>query len=177
MAFYKKASFKKALAGLAIVCIFTVPVQADQETGAYFGLGYNRTDFEGYNYDGSIGQLSLRGGYMINHSFGIELTAIVPSDSTDDGYVTEVGMLAISGMGIIPLGEYWDIYGKLGVAQVSTDTKFNDTYQVQEDSTELYAGLGIELDFGTINYYLEYNWFDIDLVDLETLSAGIKFEF
>ena len=171
------AFYKKALAGLAIVCIFTVPVQADQETGFYIGAGFTKTDFEGNNFDGTIDQLSLRGGYMINHAFGIELTAIVPSDTIDDGFETEVGMFAISGMGIIPLGEHWDLYGKLGLAQVSTDTEFNGTNQIEEESTELYAGLGVELDFGMVNYYLEYNVFDIDLIDLETLSLGIKLEF
>ena len=171
------AFYKKALAGLAIVCIFTVPVQADQETGFYIGAGFTKTDFEGNNFDGTIDQLSLRGGYMINHSFGIEVTVIVPSDTIDDGYETEAGRFAISDMDIISLGEYWDIYEKSGLAQVSTDTEFNGTNQIEEDLTELVAGLGIELDLGKVNHYLEYNVFDIDLIDLEAAPLGIKIEF
>lgn len=169
--------YKSTLSAMAIASVLIMPVQADDDTGFYIGAGYAATDFNDDNFDDSVDQLGLRAGYMFTDNFGIDLTGTLMGDASSNNVDAEVGVFAISGIASIPLGEYFDLYGKLGGAQVRTNTSIGDTELSDESSTELYWGIGGEIDFGVVNLFLEYNRFDTDAVNINTAMAGIKFEF
>ena len=169
--------YKTALSTIAVLSIFALPAQADDDAGFYIGAGYAATDFNNDNFDDSVGQLGLRTGYMFTDNFGIDLTGTLMGDASSNNVDAEVGVFAISGIASVPLGNYFDLYGKLGAAQVATKTSIGDTDITDESSTELYWGIGGEIDFGVVNLFLEYNRFDTDAVDINTAMAGIKLEF
>lgn len=168
---------RNTLSMVAIICAFIMPAQADDDTGFYIGAGYAATDFNDDNFEESVDQIGLRGGYMFNDNFGIDLTGTLMGESSSDNIDAEVGVFAISGIASVPLGEYFDFYGKLGAAQVMTSTSIGDAELSDESSTELYWGVGGEIDFGLVNLFLEYNRFDTDAVNINTAMAGVKFEF
>jgi len=161
---------------LLVICAISLPVQAD-DAGFYVGAGYAVTSFNDDNFDDSIDQLGLRTGWMFTDNIGIDLTATTLGDSSNDLFDSEVGMFALSGIASVPLGEYFDLYGKLGAARISASTEIGDTTLTDDSSTELYWGLGGEIDFGVVNLFLEYDRFDTENVDLNTVMAGIKLEF
>ncbi len=168
---------RNTLSIVTVLCAFIVPAQADDDTGFYIGAGYAATDYNDDNFDDSVDQLGLRTGYMFTDNFGIDLTGTLMGDASSNNVDAEIGVFAISAIASVPLGEYFDLYGKLGGAQVRTSTSIGDTELSDESSTELYWGIGGEIDFGVINLFLEYNRFDTDAVDINTAMAGIKFEF
>ena len=169
--------YRNTLTAAAVLCALTLPAHADDDQGIYLGMGYAATAVNDDNFDDSIGQLGLRGGYMFTNNIGIDLTGYMTNDS-DDGVVNaEVGIWAVSGIGSIPLGEYFDLYGKLGAARVVARSTVGDSVFYDDSSTEFFWGVGGEVDFGMVNLFLEYNRFDTDTVDINTAMAGIKLEF
>lgn len=167
----------KTLSVAAILCALVMPAHADDDAGFYIGAGYAATDVNDDNFDDSIGQLGLRGGYMFTNNIGIDLTGYMTNDSDNGNVNAEVGMWALSGIGSVPLGEYFDLYGKLGAARVVTKSTIGDSVFYDDSSTEFFWAVGGEVDFGMVNLFLEYNRFDTDAVDINTAMAGIKFEF
>lgn len=168
---------RNTLLAAAVLFALVLPAQADDDQGLYLGLGYAATDIDEDNFDESIGQLGLRGGYMFTNNLGIDLTGYMTSDSDDGNLNAEVGIWSISGIGAVPLGEYFDLYGKLGAARVVTKTTFGDSVVYDDSSTEFFWAVGGEVDFGMVNLFLEYNRFDTDAVNINTAMAGIKLEF
>ena len=167
---------KNSMAIAAIFCALALPAHAD-DTGFFLGGGYAATDFNDDDFNSSIAQLGLRGGYMFTDNFGIDLTTVLKGDDNDNNVKAESGMFALSGSAKLPLGDYFDLYGKLGAARVLTSTTIGDIELSDESSTELYWGLGGKVDFGVFNIFLEYNRFDTDHADINTAMLGILFEF
>ena len=167
---------KRLLCALFILGGMQAPVLAD-DSGFFIGAGYARTDLNDDNFDEAIDQLGLRAGWMFTDYVGIDLTLTTLGEGSTGGFDTEVGIFALSGLLNLPLGNYFDLYGKLGGARVNASTEFNGTEISDVSSTELYWGVGGEVDFGVVNLFLEYNRFDTDNIDLNTAMAGIKLEF
>lgn len=166
--------------GILMISAATTLAYADDDTGFYLGAGYANTsiEFEGFeDIDESIPQLGLRGGYMFTDNFGIDITGALAGDTSSNGLSAEVGMLGISGIASLPLGDYFDLYGKLGGARVNASASYQGFTVSDETSTELFWGIGGEVDFGMVNLFLEYNRFDTDAVNINTPMAGIKLEF
>lgn len=169
--------YRNTLTAMAVLCALALPVHADDDTGFFLGMGYAATDVDDDNFDDSIGQLGLRGGYMFTDNLGIDLTGYMTNDSDSGNVNTEVGMWGISGIGSVPLGEYFDLYGKLGAAQVVARSTVGDSVFYDDSSTEFFWAVGGKVDFGMVNLFLEYNRFDTDAVNINTAMAGILLEF
>jgi len=166
---------KNMLPLAAVLFAFALPAQADQ--GFYIGAGYANTDFNDSSFDDSIDQFGLRGGYMFTENIGIDFTSAMTSSATNGLAEVEVGVFAISGIASVPLGDYFDLYGKLGGARVKTKSTFGNSTISEDSSTELFWGVGGKVDFGVVNLFLEYNRFDTELVDINTAMVGVLFEF
>jgi len=167
--------YTKMLASAALLCAVALPAQADQ--GFYIGAGYAATDVNDDNFDDSIGQLGLRGGYMFTENLGIDFTGYMTNDKNSGNVNNEVGIGAFSGIASLPLGDYFDLYGKLGAARVVAKSTIGGSTFYDDSSTEFFWGVGGEVDLGVVNLFLEYNRFDTDAVDINTAMAGVKFEF
>ena len=172
-----KNAYIKSLAVASILCA-TMPVAfADDDTGFYLGAGWARTDVNDDNFDESMDHLGIRAGYMFTDNFGIDFTSILEADERKDIVIGEVSALALSGIASFPLGDYVDLYGKLGVGKVEARVFTDDKVFTDDSSTELFWGIGGEVDLGVTNIFLEYNRFDSENVNLNAVMLGLKFEF
>jgi opacity protein-like surface antigen len=166
----------KALSVAAMLCTMIPMAHADDDTGFYLGAGWARTDVNDDNFDESIDQLGLRAGYMFTDNFGIDLTSVLKGDTVTDNISGEVSILGLSGIAKLPLGDYFDLYGKLGAGQVKAKVFTDNDVFTDDSSTELYWGVGGKVDFGVTNIFLEYNRIDTDLVNVNTVMLGLLFE-
>jgi hypothetical protein len=60
----------------------------------------------------------------------------------------------------------------------ATASAFGLSISEERDSTEPFAAVGAELDFGMVNLFAEYSRIlDNDDVEVDFVSAGVKLEF
>lgn len=159
------------------MCALSPLALADDDTGFYLGVGWALTDVDDNNFDESMDHLGFRAGYMFTDNFGIDLTSIIEGDEKTDDVTAEVSAIGLSAIASAPLGEYFDVYGKLGIGEVEARVFTDDEVFTEDSSTEFFWGIGGEVDFGVTNIFLEYNRFDSENVNLNATMLGLKFEF
>jgi opacity protein-like surface antigen len=114
-------------------------------------------------------------GYRLNRFLGFELDyinlgepsgAVVPGfnvDSAVDGFAPYV-------VGTIPLGAYFEVYGRLGYyfydATTGIENELGDRVELDEESEDLVWGAGIGANLGEkLNLRFEYERFDLEGLD------------
>lgn len=127
-------------------------------------------------------------GYRVNRFLGFELAylnlgepsgQVVPgvnADASVDGFAPYV-------VGTIPLGPYFEVYGRLGYflydATVGVEDNFDNRVEFDEESEALVWGGGIGANIGEkFNVRFEYERFDLENVDDADalwLTAGWRF--
>ena len=128
------------------------------------------------------------GGFRLNKVLAFELDymnlgepsgAVVPGNNLDasvDGFAPYV-------IGTVPLGERFEVYGRLGYffydATRSQDDGFGGRVQFDEESEDLVWGAGLGANIGEkLNVRFEYERFDLeglDDADALWLTAAWKF--
>ena len=128
------------------------------------------------------------GGYRLNPFLAFEVDyinlgkpsgAVVPGfnvDSSVDGFAPYV-------VGTIPLGKWFEVYGRLGYyfydAKVGQQEALNDRVEFDEESKDLVYGGGIGANIGEkFNLRFEYERYDLkglDDADALWLTAGWRF--
>ena len=187
-----KLALSLALASAAI----TAPsiAAADDDTGFYVGATYNDVEIEytaGDRIRFSDGEKTAgyRAGYMFNNTLGIDL-----------GYI-DLGTYAESNVGLLgdtrleaeattlslvlnlTPTDYLDVYARLGAAKIEQDRSVTVAGAPVNfdpvDDTKPFGAVGIAFDLGAIDLFAEYSKLDTDDndVDLDIVSAGVKFEF
>src|SRR5262245_44129254 len=130
----------------------------------------------------------LFAGYRFNRFLGVELDyinlgepsgAVVPGinvDSAVDGFAPYV-------VGTVPLGRFFEVYGRLGYyfydANTGVENEIGDRVELDEESEDLVWGAGIGANIGEkFNVRFEYERFDLqglDDADALWLTAGWRF--
>ena len=169
------------IAGLFIAAFNSVQADdlyaADEDSGFYVGIGLARSDANADEFDEAGNEVGLRAGYMFNDNFGVDLTSATLGSTTDNGYDLDIGVVSLGAIGSVPMGERFDVYGKVGAARIVVDVTKDGESDIESSSTELYWGVGSEVDFGRTNLFLEYNRFDAEEANVNTLMTGVKYEF
>lgn len=173
-------------ASLAAVAVATV-THADDDSGPYAGisvsrLSLNEADVRDVRFRDSDNALGVKFGYLFDGRFGLEGGYMDLGDYRARGGSRGADLsLDVEGyylVGVLnhELTQNWDIYGKLGVFAVDTDTSLTG---FSRSNTEPYGGLGVEYDFGDWNLFGEYTKLDTDVDDLtiDAISLGVKYEF
>jgi len=76
----------------------------------------------------------------------------------------------------VPLGSFFEIYAKAGLAAVEVKSRFADVSRTDDD-TETFIGAGVALDFfDTVDIYAEYLQFD-NQIDSQMFGVGIRVDF
>lgn len=157
---------------------------ADDDTGFYLGGGIARSDTEfrglgsGNDFDESDNTPALRLGYMFSSRWGIDGTIIGLDTENDRGLKADAGIFAVSFIGTIPLADIVDLYGKAGAAQIRSELELPNGRELRDESdTEFFWAAGAELDLGHHNFFLEYNRFDAEDLNLNTAILGYKYQF
>lgn len=187
-----KLALSLALAGAAI----TAPgiAAADDDTGFYVGATYNDVEIEytagdRVRFSDDEKTAGYRAGYMFNNTLGVDL-----------GYI-DLGTYAESNVGLLggtrleaeattlslvlnlTPADYLDVYARLGAAKIEQDRSITVAGAPVNfdpvDDTKPFGAVGIAFDLGAIDLFAEYSKLDTDDndVDLDIVSAGVKFEF
>ena len=189
----------KVAAAVAALSLAMIPAAFSQEeSGWYLGGGFGRfnagiddvdqVDDAIEGWDESDDTYKLFAGYRMNNFLSFELDyinlgepsgAVVPGfnvDSAVDGFAPYV-------IGTFPLGNWFEIYGRLGYyfydATLSQESELNGNVQFDEESEDLVWGAGVGAKIGErLNLRFEYEKFDLEGLDDSDslwLTAAWKF--
>lgn len=174
---------------------------AEDDSGFYIALGVSRINVEAssefnnatLDFDDSDNAYNFRAGVMFTNWVGLEAAYYDFGEFGDslENAVAELGVpnadvdLDLKGYGISLVGNlplpYIDLYLKGGVVKLdgeATASAFGLSVSAEEDSTEPFAAVGAELDFGMVNLFAEYSRIiDNDDVEVDFATAGVKLEF
>ncbi len=183
--------FKKTILASSIMFLATAA-----NAGGYIGGSAGVTDYDVNGLDDGS-SIELTGGYKFGENFAIEASYIDLGDADIDlgfigdladsasGYVNIDG-LNVSVLGIIPLGDTVELYGKAGFFQWDSEGRVRADFGeggIQESSfsdsgTDLSYGAGISANLSEkFSLGLEYQIFNIDEEDVSNLSIGAQFNF
>lgn len=164
------------LAIAAISFVSTAASNPARAEGLYLGAGvyYSDSDvgddtvpagFIGYTFvDTNFLMLAVEGGY---YDLG---------DSSDRFEKLKADAWTAGGMASLPLGPFFELYAKGGVAFLNTELKQEGRNDKNSDE-EAYYGAGVAIDIlDTIDLYAEYIWFDTDY-NSEVAGVGIRLAF
>ena len=177
------------IATSAIMLTGTNVIQADDDTGWFVGAGLARLDanFDSptdANFDDSDDTWQLKFGYMFTDIVGIEGGYVdLGNYQGSRGGEIDADGYSIAGVLNWSVADRWDIYGKLGAAMIEakSDQFIPGVGLVREDDdeTNVFGGVGVEYDLGTLNFYFEWARMDTDVADLkvDAIALGIKAEF
>jgi len=182
---------KKIIVGAtALVLAFgTFALRADDDTGWYAGVGISRLDanyqdVSDLSFDDSDNSFQLKGGYMFNDVFGLEIGWQDLGDYDGDGGITvDADTFWLAGVANWSVSEKVDLYAKLGAffVKATSNQVIPPVGPVRDDqdNTEFGGAIGIEWDFGKPNLFLEYGRVDTDVADLrvDIITLGFKYEF
>jgi len=188
---------KKLLLSTAVAAsLLSAPAMAEN---TYVSLGYTALDVDAEVFAGSIGTadlsaLNLTVGYSIFPHIAVEGFASlgVSEDSfdrdLDSDFVASTGFeieqtsaFGINVVGTLPLSESFDVYAKLGYANIS----FDDTDSDEASADGASFGLGLNYNYNDrhsvfIDYVSyadgEYDDFDIEL-EPSAINLGYKVNF
>ncbi len=153
---------------------------ADVSAGSFGGIGAaSRANSDG----GHV----LTGGYRFGTYLAIEagvFDAGEPAFASRRGLICnepslcvvdveqETSGVTVAALGILPLGEIWEIYGKLGAASWDADARqslaspsgaVTAAARVERSGTALLIGLGVSARVAErLKVRLDYQWFDTD---------------
>ena len=162
-----------------VVLIFTALLVGFQSNAAaegfYFGAAAYQSEATIDTLDDTDETLSFLVGYHLIASniflLSAELGAYDLGEYSRDGVDVDADAITLSANAGIPLGPFIELYGKIGVAEVSVDVNGEDF-----DGSETFYGAGIAFDIlDTIDIYVEYLEFDTE-VDSNLIGVGIKLD-
>lgn len=143
--------------------------QAYAEQGAFDDSDTVPALFAGYNFiDSNIFMMSAELGYYDLGGY----------NGTEQGvsYDIDASAFTLAAVGYLPIGPFFEIYAKAGVASVSVDLDVGGT-KSDADGTEAFGGVGAAFDIlDTIDIYAEYLVFDTD-VDSALAGVGVRLDF
>ncbi|MCP4878696.1 MAG: porin family protein [Gammaproteobacteria bacterium] len=161
-----------ALAFAVLLFGFQSNASAD---GFYFGGGAYQSEAKVETLDDSDSTIGGFIGYHLIDSniflLSAELGTYDLGEYSEDGVEVDSSAITLTANAGIPLGPFIELYGKIGVADVSVEVN-DDNF----DGSETFYGAGISFDIlDTIDIYLEYLEFDTE-VDSSLIGVGIKLD-
>lgn len=146
--------------------------------GGYVGGSITQTklsiDENGFNEDDT--GWKVYGGFNFFKFFGLEAGYLDLGEPKDNstGDSADLTAWALSARGILPLGDHFELFGKVGYMAWEADLSDGFT----EDDTDLTYGAGVAFLLGShAEIRAEYQVLDVDGADLDLVSAGAAFRF
>ena len=186
-----------ALTGLAVAAAAPAAF-ADEERGFYLGGGVGQFNaqiddvdevddaIDGWDEDDTA--YKIFGGYRLNKFLAVELDYInlgEPSGAAVPGFNVDASVDGFAPyiVGTLPLGPYFELYGRAGYYFYDANTAFTDTLdnrvKFDEESEDFVYGAGIGANLGEkLNLRFEYEKYDIqglDDADALWLTAAWRF--
>ncbi len=156
----------------------TISIGAQAE-GFYFGAGAYETEVDidvlddsEYVPAGFVGYQFLDTNFLM---LSAELGYYDLGDFSKNNVEVESSAFTLAGVAYLPIGPFFEIYVKAGVAAVQAEVEVGGNKEDFDDE-ELFGGVGFAFDiFDTIDIYAEYLQFDSEL-DSEMIGVGIRLD-
>lgn len=156
---------------------FAISPAVAEDGGFYVGAGVGDFGIDLGPVDGSDTGFKLFGGYLFNKNFGVELEYL-DGGTADFGPVgIDVSGFNLSGIGILPVGEKFNLFAKLGMLfwDASLSGKGGGDDSGEDFSWGIGAGYSFTDQFGMRLEYQGFEIEDTDTVDLLSVGASWKF--
>ena len=162
---------------LAIIAAsaFAVSPAMASPNGFYLGAGVGDFGVKVDGFDASDTGFKLFGGYQAWKYFGAELEYIDGGSSEDGGVKVDVSSWNLSAMGILPIGEQFNVFAKLGIVFWDAEMRGFGDDSGEDFSWGIGAGYSFTDHFGA---RLEYQGFEIEDTDtVDMISIGASWNF
>ena len=162
---------------LAVLTLTSVMVSAE---GFYFGVGgYSASMDTGEFDDDDVVPAGFLGYQFIDSNIfmlSAELGYYDLGGYSGSGYDVDSDALTLGAVGYLPIGPFFELYAKAGIASVNVDI---EVLNVKDDlgGEEAFGGIGFSFDIlDIVDIYAEYLLFDTE-VDSEMVGVGVRFDF
>jgi len=154
---------------------FAISPAIAQDSGFYVGAGIGEFSVDAGGFDGSDTGFKVFGGYRFIPYLAVEVEYLDGGTVEDGGLELDLSGFNLSGVGILPVGEKFSLFAKLGMIFWDADTNGFGDDSGEDFSWGIGAGYSFTDQFGM---QLEYQGFEIedaDTVDMISLGASWKF--
>jgi opacity protein-like surface antigen len=171
------------IASIISVLAITAPAQAYAD-GFYIGAGAYQANAEQDSFDDDDVVPALFVGYnlidsnifMVSAELGYYDLGGYSGSSLGSNYDIDASAFTLAAVGYLPIGPFFEVYAKAGVAMTSIDIEVNGSKN-DADGEEFFGGIGASIDvLDTIDIYAEYLMFDTD-IDTSIAGVGVRFAF
>ncbi len=167
------------------LCGVCLPAHAQE---AYLGASYLSSSgtfsSSGESFDPNADGWKIFGGWNFNKYFGAELTYYdlgkLQQTKDNETFTADVKVTDVAFRGILPVGERFELFARLGYSNVSVDSTLTGTGASASLSTtdwRLLYGLGADLKLGKrFGLRAEWEGWDVD-GSLQEYALGAYFRF
>jgi OOP family OmpA-OmpF porin len=153
---------------------FAITPAMAQDSGFYVGAGIGDFGVDVDGFSGSDTGFKVFGGYQFMKYLGVELEYLDGGTVEDFGTEIDVSGFNLSGMGILPVGEKFNLFAKLGMIFWDADVSGGGSDSGEDFSWGIGAGYSFTDQFGM---RLEYQGFEIEDADGDMISLGASWKF
>ena len=171
------------IALLVSLCLLAGTASAEFGIGASVGYVTLEDSAEDLEFEGTDTGYKVFANWMFNDYIGIE-GGFVDFGAPDDDIEDLLSEIDANGwnayiVGNIPLGDYFDIFAKVGAIGWEADTSIEGVLVGTDDGTDLAASVGLRLNLGDhFGIRGELDWYDVSEADTAWMAGvGIEFRF
>jgi len=169
---------KVLLVGLILISA-AVAFPSTASAGFIFGAGVGTNTINiDEDFDDSDLGWKVFAGYRFMKFVGVELQYVEFGNPEENDIEVELNDFAVFGVGVLPVGDHFEFFAKLGYGQWDVeieDTSINDV--VDESEWDFIWGGGLAIIFGEhFGLRFEYESFEVDDTDsVNMASASLDF--
>lgn len=168
-----------AIKSIGLAITFTLWACIANADGFYVGAGAYKADMDIADFDDDYVAAGFVGYQFLDTNFlmlSAELGYYDLGETDSNDYKVDASAFTLAGVAYLPIGPFFEVYAKAGIASVSVDVEaFGEKDDF--DGEEVFGGVGFAFDIlDTIDIYAEYLLFDTE-IDSEMIGVGIRLDF
>lgn len=181
-----KSALAKAIAVAALVSAASLSF-----AGPFYGsasIGRSEMDLGVSGVDDADTSFSIAGGWQFHENFAVEVGYIdfgeVGARDGASSFKLGADALELSLIGTLPLNNTFGLMGRLGIDSWDADLRYTDddpdfgSGKASVDGSDLFYGIGAYAKFSeAFRLQAEYQFHELDDVDVDVLSIGASFFF
>ena len=160
---------------VAATALVAAPAMAADDAGFYVGAGIGYSSLDVGSFSGSDTGFRLLAGYQFMKYFAVEAEYVDGGSPDDGGLKIDLSGFNLSAMGMLPLGEQFDLYAKLGMIWWDAKAHGFGKDSGEDFSWAVGAGYSFTDQFGVRLEYQGFEIEDTDTADLFSIAATWKF--
>jgi OOP family OmpA-OmpF porin len=160
---------------LVAASAFAISPAMAADNGPYIGAGIGDFGVKVGGFDASDTSFKVFGGYRFMNYFAAELEYVDGGSAEDGGIKIDVSGWNVSGIGRLPIGEKFNVFGKLGMIFWDAEARGFGDDSGEDFSWGIGAGYSFTDHFGMQVEYQGFEIEDTDTVDMISVSASWNF--